>query len=134
MPDFDAERVVAQLAQRILEDLADRTEIRRADARLRIAGLTQEGDASAVTVLFESPGGIRESTVPVALNQASSLAWGAYILANDLQDEVIELLGQARPHCGDHSHPMVVRTNEAGTWWECPLDGSIRRLIEPLNA
>src|SRR5438105_13193721 len=51
-----------------------------------------------------------------AANFGSTMAWAAHAIADAFQDEIVELMGAARPLCSGHSHPMSVRFADKTQW------------------
>jgi hypothetical protein len=66
-----------------------------------------------------------------AANFGSTMARAAHAIADAFQDEIVELIGAARPVCADHSHPMSVRFDDKTAWWQCPTTVKLRRPIWP---
>ena len=83
-----------------------------------------------VTLVYED-----SSAVGVQLGESLSDAEAVVILADQLQDSVLEATGGAPfPPCPGHGHPAVAELIDGVPSWKCPKGGSLGPIIPGIAA
>ncbi|MFF3754904.1 hypothetical protein ACFYYH_31410 [Streptomyces sp. NPDC002018] len=81
---------------------------------------------SVVVVLAFDDG----SSTTVLLEESMTDAQAVALLAEQLQDSVLEQTGGAPvPPCPGHNHPAVAKVVDGVASWTCPQDGSTRPIL-----
>ncbi|HEY2041736.1 MAG TPA: hypothetical protein VGH11_03595 [Jatrophihabitans sp.] len=135
---INTQQAIQALALDVLDELADEDEYLPFGGAILVDPLASDDSSDPEFARFAVSFGTRDCyrlvEVAVATDEANigvSMTWAAHAIADAVQDEIIELVGAARPVCSGHSHPMSVRVDDNTAWWQCPTTESTRRPIWP---
>jgi hypothetical protein len=135
---INTQRAIPALALDVLGDLAEEDEYLPYGGGIFVDPLPSDDSSDPgcdrFAVSFDTLDGYRLVEVAVATDEATfgaTMTWAAHAIADAFQDEIIELVGAARPVCSGHSHPMSVRFDDKTAWWQCPATANQRRPIWP---